>query len=75
MAHSITRDAIPKVSSRRLIAMGLLTVWFPYVFVWFIQKPAYPRGFPFWLTIWATFWIGSAVLFFATNIAGLKPRG
>ena len=75
MAFSMTKDVTPKVPTRRLITMGLLTFWFPYIFVWLIQKPTYPRAFRYWLTGWATIWASSAILFFAIHIAGLNPRG
>jgi hypothetical protein len=75
MAFSMTSDATPKVTTRRLITMGLLTIWFPYIFVWLIQKPTYPRAFRYWLTVGATIWTSSAILFFVINIAGLNPRG
>lgn len=75
MVLSITNDAPAKPSRSHLIAIGLLTVFFPYFFVWIIQKPAYPKAFRLCLTVWATIWIGSAILFFVLNITGLKPRG
>jgi len=55
--------------------MGLLTVWFLYIFVWFIQKPGYPKPFRLSLTAWAVIWVSSAILFLAINIAGFNPRG
>jgi hypothetical protein len=75
MASSLPNDASKKASTRRLIAMGLLTVWFPYIFVWFIQSPAYPKSFRLGLTAWAVIWVSAAILFFAINITGFNPRG
>lgn len=75
MTYSTSKEAAAPISTRRLLTMGLLTVWFPYIFVWLIQKPAYPKAFRFWLTLWSAIWISSAILFFAVNIAGLNLRG
>ena len=75
MALTLPNDESFKVSTRRLIAMGLLTVWFLYIFVWFIQKPGYPKPFRLSLTAWAVIWVSSAILFLEINIAGFNPRG
>lgn len=38
-------EAVPKASALKLAVMGFLTLWLPYIFVWFIQKPEYPPKF------------------------------
>ncbi|MBG6121012.1 hypothetical protein IWY39_004889 [Sphingobium sp. JAI105] len=49
--------------------MGFLTLWFPYIFAWFIQKSEYPSTFPRAFTTWAIFRYGCAVMFFAMQFA------
>jgi hypothetical protein len=67
-------DAIPKASAPKLATVGFLTLWFPHIFVWFIQKPEYPRTFRRFFNAWAIFWCGCAVLFFAVQFAtGDRP--
>jgi Na+/melibiose symporter-like transporter len=70
-----TEQTKRKASWLTLIGMGFLTLFLPYVFVWFIQNPEYPKGFRWILTSWAVIWFGSAILFFAVNILGLNPKG
>ena len=66
---------VPRASLLKLAGMGFLAFWIPYVFVWFIQKPEYPRLFRRSLTAWAIFWCSCAVLFFVVNfITGDQPR-
>ena len=67
-----TEQGSPPILPKRLLMMGLLTVCFPYIFVWFIQKADYPRAFRLWLTLWSAIWISSAILFFGVNIAWLN---
>jgi len=43
--------------------MAFLVLWLPFVFVWFVQKPQYPRAYRQLLTAWAVLWSLSAVLF------------
>lgn len=50
-------------SGLKLAVMGFLTLWWPFVFVWFIQKPEYPVGFRRVLTAWAILWCTCAVIF------------
>jgi hypothetical protein len=76
---AVTLEAIQETKTKAtwltLVGMGFLTLFFPYVFVWFIQRPEYPKAFRWILSVWAVIWCGSAILFFAVNILGLNPRG
>jgi hypothetical protein len=56
-------ESTPRASPLRLAVMGFLTVWCPYVFVWFIQKPEYPTVFRRCLTAWAILWCCCAAVF------------
>lgn len=56
-------EAIPRASGLKLAVMGFLTLWCPFVFVWFIQKPEYPVAFRRVLTAWAILWCSWAVIF------------
>lgn len=76
---TVTLEAIQETKTKAtwltLIGMGFLTLFFPYFFVWFIQKREYPKAFRWILSSWAVIWCGSAILFFAVNILGLNPKG
>jgi len=68
-------EAVPKASALKLAIMGFLTLWCPYIFVWFIQKPEYPSTFRRAITAWAVFWCGCAALFFVVQFTtGDQPR-
>lgn len=45
--------------------MGLLVAWCPYVFVWFVLKPAYPKAFRIAAVLWAIFFAACVVLYLA----------
>ena len=47
----------------KLVVMAFLVFWMPFVFVWVIQKPDYPRAFRQSLTAWTIFWCSCALLF------------
>jgi hypothetical protein len=68
MTTTPINEAMPKASLLKLAAMGFLTLWCPYVFVWFIQGPEYPTAFRRWFTGWAIFWCICAILFFIVNL-------
>lgn len=56
-----------RASTLRLWVMGLLVMWCPYVFVWFVNKPIYPKAFRVAMISWATFWFACAVLYLAVG--------
>jgi hypothetical protein len=47
----------------RLLVMGLLILWCPYVFVWFVNKPSYPKAFRVAAVGWAVFQCACLILF------------
>ena len=58
---------VQQASTLRLWTMGLLVLWFPYVFVWFVNKPMYPKAFRIAVTGWAIVWCACAVLYLAVG--------
>jgi len=65
---TLSDTPVREASKSKLATMGVLTILMPYVFVWFIQRPEYPRAFRRPLTCWAIFWCGCAVLYLIVNI-------
>jgi hypothetical protein len=63
MTASRRTDAFPCASRWKLALMGFLTLWWPLVFVWLIQKSEYPVAFRRVLTGWAIVWCLCAVIF------------
>jgi hypothetical protein len=56
-----------RASGLRLSIMGLLVLWCPYVFVWFVNKPIYPKVFRVAAIAWAIFWCACLVLYLAVG--------
>lgn len=65
--HAIraTKGDISTASTSKLILMGLLVLWCPYVFVWFVARPPYPKAFRAVAIGWAVFWSACAILYLA----------
>jgi hypothetical protein len=66
-----TLDAAEEVSQKasvpKLVVMGFLVIWCPYVFVWFVRKPIYPRAFRIAAVTWAVFWCACLVFYIAVG--------
>ena len=63
MTANHQNEASLRPSGLKLVVMGFLTLWWPFVFVWFIQKPEYPVAFRRGFTAWAILWCSCAALF------------
>ena len=65
-----TRSAAPW----KMIVFGILTFWAPYVFIWFVLKPSYPRWYRILLISWAVFWTACALLYIGAAMFGPPGR-
>ena len=61
--------------SWKLVLFGVLTFWAPYVFVWFVLKPTYPRWYRLILIGWTVLWVSAVLLFIATAMFDPNYRG
>ena len=73
---AISNENIAPIPSKlKLRMMAVLVVLAPYIFVWFIQKPEYPKTYRQRLTAWAIFWCFCAAVVLVVNfITGDQPR-
>lgn len=55
----------------KMLVFGILTLWMPYVFVWFVLKPTYPRWYRTILIAWAVFFVGCALIYIVLGMLGL----
>jgi hypothetical protein len=76
VARAKSNESITTSPSRlKLSVMAILVVLAPYVFVWLIQKPEYPKAYRQRLTAWAIFWcFCTAVVLVGNLITGDQPR-
>jgi hypothetical protein len=53
-----------------MAVFGVLVFWAPYVFVWFVLRPGYPRWYRVAAIAWTVFWVGCAVIYIAAGMLG-----
>ncbi len=63
-------EHIGRASTLRMIIFGVLVFWAPYVFIWFVLRPTYPKWYRVAAAIWAVFWVACIVIYIAAGMLG-----